>query len=334
MSESKSKKRKVRDEEEDVDVKEDAKSFRFNRKDVFLTYAQCDIGYKVILEQLKLIAPVAKWLGCDEKHADGNQHSHLYVQFQTAIDSKNIKVFDVRGYHPNIKKPKKAELSGLFAYIMKDGHYEGNVDILALKIDGFNRRRQDLNAFIDYVKFKGLKEVEWPITLPCGMRYNPTVLGKKRHIWIVGRPSMGKTTWVQDTFAGCRVFCRAPTEFPFETYEGEEVIIYDDIIPKFSELSAVSNVYKIKTHVPGKVRYRSCHWPLNQERIMIVLSNELPQYGHLHDAFLSRFVVIDYSEREDVVYPPRADRELEEALAQDVLIGLHRAPAIVIEQIE
>lgn len=333
---SKQKKRSkepVSDEDEVPNSQEEKKGFRFCREDVFLTYAQCPLGYEAILERLRELKPIAKYLASDEKHADGALHSHLYVKFASALDSKNPQVFDVQGYHPNIQKTKKGDLQRLFAYIMKDGKYAGDVgDLLVQRIDGFKKRRADLKAFQQYVAYKGAAEVAWPITLPCGMRYNPATLGKKRHLWIVGRPSMGKTTWLQDTFAGQRVFTRAPTDYHFEGYEGEKVIIYDDIIPKFEELSAVSNVYKIKTRVPGSVRFETIHWPLNQERIMIVLTNNPPQYGALQDAVLSRFVVVDYSERFDVSYPPEPDRDLVDALAADDLVNVRRrSNAFVIE---
>lgn len=112
---------------------------------------------------------------------------------------------------------------------------------------------------------------------------------------------MGKTFAVQSALAGTLAFNRSSNEFPYETYEGEEVIVLDDIIPKLVEIIAVSQVYLMETSVYGKVRYVQKYWPLNQARIMIVLTNTMPSYFD-EMAFKARFTVIDFRFEEEARY--------------------------------
>lgn len=130
----------------------------------------------------------------------------------------------------------------------------------------------------------------------------PTVVDKKRHYWIYGRPNCGKTWRTQESLASASVFVVPITEFPFEDFNGEDFLLYDDHVPKFAELASLSNVYPPgwRVHVYGKSRYTPRHWPTREQRggirTAIVLSNVYPNYGELQAPFEARFNILQAHE--------------------------------------
>lgn len=159
------------------------------------------------------------------------------------------------------------------------------------------RKKMDLDQWVRYKQHGRASEVQWPIKLMDGtlVAKPKTMHEKKRHWFIWGKPDIGKTTWVQTQFAGQKVFCRAPDgDAPFDDYDGEEVIIYDDVnIENLrSELIATSNVYSINTKVPGRTRYTTRYWPLEQLRTIIILGNDKPSF-YLDGWWESRFNMLD-----------------------------------------
>lgn len=108
----------------------------------------------------------------------------------------------------------------------------------------FVRTRTDNQAYTVY-KWKQNREDPFPYRLITGewiLRLDPKE--KKRHYWIFGPASYGKTRWAQTTFDNKRVFFAGrDARYPFDAYEGEDIIVYDDITPKLDELLYSSNIY-------------------------------------------------------------------------------------------
>lgn len=135
---------------------------------------------------------------------------------------------------------------------------------------------------------------------------------KKRHWLILGPPDIGKSRWVNQTFAGKAVFIRPATETPFEygSYCQQQVIIYDDFVPKWEEFVAVSNVHNVETHVPGRSRYRPNYFREGQARVIIWLLNpfNLPSYAkddksdERQALFEARFNVLRWNARDKEWY--------------------------------
>lgn len=99
-------------------------TFRINRLDIFLTYAQ--VGNAFTANELQHFIhtrtgadPVCSRIGT-EAHADGNTHFHVYAKWSKKLDTADARYFDFRGFHPNIENPKKA--SDVWAYCGKDGN--------------------------------------------------------------------------------------------------------------------------------------------------------------------------------------------------------------------
>ncbi len=92
--------------------------FQFNAKSLFGTYSQAPDLSREIIRDFYL------GLGCDqyligkESHQDGGTHFHVYIKWANSFRTRNVRHFDINGYHPNISKPRNER--ALFEYITKE----------------------------------------------------------------------------------------------------------------------------------------------------------------------------------------------------------------------
>jgi len=88
-----------------------------------LTYAQCGD-----LDPFKVVDRCAE-LGAEciigrEDHSDGGIHLHAFVDFGKKFRSRDTRVFDVEGFHPNVSPSKGRPAEG-YDYATKDGDIVG-----------------------------------------------------------------------------------------------------------------------------------------------------------------------------------------------------------------
>lgn len=98
--------------------------FRFDAKQVFLTWPRCSFEPEDILANVALnIGPtyeIAKWAICQEVHEDGYYHAHALLEFNKRFNSRNERVFDIDGHHPRIEK-RRGTVDQAIEYIEKEG---------------------------------------------------------------------------------------------------------------------------------------------------------------------------------------------------------------------
>lgn len=110
-------------------------SFRFAAKYGLLTYAQ--IGDRDIDEFGWKISDMLSGIGAEcivgaEYHADGGRHLHAFFMFERKFQSRNVRVFDLDGCHPNIVRGYSSPEEGA-KYAIKDGDViAGGLDISTL----------------------------------------------------------------------------------------------------------------------------------------------------------------------------------------------------------
>lgn len=96
--------------------------FDFNAKYALLTYAQCnDLRSEHVANHFESLE--AGLVVGVEHHADGGRHLHAFISFGRKFHSRDARVFDVGGYHPNIV-PSKGNPKGGYDYATKDGCVE------------------------------------------------------------------------------------------------------------------------------------------------------------------------------------------------------------------
>lgn len=94
-------------------------TFRFQAKYGLLTYAQCaDLdpwGVVSHLAGLGLECIIGR-----ESHSDGGVHLHVFFESEERFCTRDARVFDVGGYHPNVL-PSRRTPEKMFDYATKDG---------------------------------------------------------------------------------------------------------------------------------------------------------------------------------------------------------------------
>lgn len=78
-------------------------SFRFDAKKVLLTYSQTPHDADGLFEFINGLAAVLWARIALETHEDGGQHMHAAVEFRERFSSRQARVFDYNGSHPNIQ---------------------------------------------------------------------------------------------------------------------------------------------------------------------------------------------------------------------------------------
>lgn len=98
-------------------------SFRFNARNVFLTYPQCGgTTSEDLLAHFKtFIPPISYGLVSRELHADGSPHLHALFGWSKKYSTRDPRSFDFRNLHPNVQSPRV--LSDVAAYVRKDGSF-------------------------------------------------------------------------------------------------------------------------------------------------------------------------------------------------------------------
>lgn len=117
-------------------------TFRFAAKYGLLTYSQSD-G----LDPFRIVDVLAE-LGAEcivgkELHSDGGTHYHAFFMFDRKFQSRNPRIFDVDGRHPNILRGRKTPHQ-MYDYATKDG------DVVA---GGLQRPDDDVSTKTDSDEF-------------------------------------------------------------------------------------------------------------------------------------------------------------------------------------
>jgi len=93
-------------------------TFRFNARYALLTYAQCgDLDPGTVGRHLESLGSMC--IIGHENHADGGIHLHAFLDFGRKFSSREARVFDVGGFHPNIL-PGQRTPAKMYDYAIKD----------------------------------------------------------------------------------------------------------------------------------------------------------------------------------------------------------------------
>lgn len=95
--------------------------FKFDSLYAFLTYPHSNFEHNAIHEFLNSVRPVEWARVCTEQHSDGDTHCHVVAKFVSRFQSRNERVFDFEGRHPNIQSVRS--VSKAVAYVAKDGQF-------------------------------------------------------------------------------------------------------------------------------------------------------------------------------------------------------------------
>ncbi|AVN97897.1 putative RepA protein [Camellia chlorotic dwarf-associated virus] len=104
------------------------KQFRFASKNIFLTFAQCNLLMATLLDHLKHLLSnldIIYISVCSELHASGDPHLHAMVQLKKPLQTRNPRFFDYNSdrnnFHPSFEPLRNPRASK--SYIQKDGNF-------------------------------------------------------------------------------------------------------------------------------------------------------------------------------------------------------------------
>nr|QEQ92300.1 putative Rep protein [Camellia chlorotic dwarf-associated virus] len=102
--------------------------FRFASKNIFITFAQCNLLMSTLLEHLKQLLSNLdiKYISvCSELHASGDPHLHAMVQLKKPLQTRNPRFFDYNldgnNFHPSFEPLRNPRASR--SYIQKEGNF-------------------------------------------------------------------------------------------------------------------------------------------------------------------------------------------------------------------
>jgi len=104
-------------------------AFRFNAKRIFLTYPRCDAERETVRDLLVSTLGCQYYCVARESHVDGGYHLHAYGEWTTPFSTRDVRLFDVGGCHPNIQPVRSTKR--VLEYIRKsDSEALANVESL------------------------------------------------------------------------------------------------------------------------------------------------------------------------------------------------------------
>lgn len=297
------------------------KAFRFNRKSVMLTYSQCPVKEEDFLGKLLGLQDRIKLcFAKQEQHQDGSFHLHVFVLFTQKLDSRNPRIFDIQDgltrYHPNMRKLRgrgKEDLQGVYEYLCKDGgipkQLVGRINLFPNSKD-FLKRSRDFDAWCVYQYSRNCPDPVYPLRAPDGSDIlEPNPRNKRRHLWLHGPPSTYKTWWLVSQVLKYRAYKCIAGLYTFDNYNGEQIVYWNDLPPKFEQLLDICDTYPRMRDAPSQTRYFQKQIPANLVTLVIVTSNraindmffDLPQ--NCRDALHERFVEYDMERPENQNFP-------------------------------
>ena len=272
-----------------------AKPFQVQYKNIALTYSQCNVAGDVFKDAFKALPFVINHgifflKMVQEPHADDlGLHYHVALKVIKKPNLKNCRGFDItigdQVYHPNIMRMKTDWWATIYMGIAKVlwEHSEG-ASTVNLDIVEFGRKRkiyEDMRWYRNHLIFQKLKMPVWPLEIPyraidgrdCKITIpKPDPANKKRHYWVYGPPDVGKSLHLMHAFREYRVLF-PNSKYPFEAYDGQDLVVFDDVFPHYRDLLNCSNTYECSGVPVGDSRYCSVFWQQDHCRVMFVLLN-------------------------------------------------------------
>lgn len=209
--------------------------FRYTKKKVALTYAapvdeqhvwpDKEIAYFAIdyhfSEKGKIIE---KYIVAEEEHEDGRLHYHMYLEFNTRLDTTDARYFDIDGMHPNIgDKPGKKQW---LEYITKDGNfitnfYEPRMNPYKMALAAAEQGK--LKDGLNILKEKCTRDYLLNRRKIISGLIKPYI-GERRVTWLHGPTGTGKSHWADLQGAEDADF-----ENNFFSYRGGEVVVFNEV---------------------------------------------------------------------------------------------------------
>lgn len=259
------------------------KEWRVQYKEIGLTYSRCPMEREKLLEFLMEKHEIEEFFVAREEHkeeGDCPYHLHAWIKLVNKPNIRSAKYWDFEGYHPNVGKKKK---NWVWNYL-KNTKLDKKIDETPLTNipEGYvglaqsGKTEEALALFArqhpkEYVinldrvtkhirKLGRAKRVE--TIYKMGTDWRPDWDITKVSLWVYGPSGVGKTQYVKSLLTEMgKTFIRVTHIDGLKEYEGEDVIIWDDI--NFTQLTreACIHIATVEDARDIHCRHRVQHLP-------------------------------------------------------------------------
>lgn len=305
--------------------------FRLQAKNLFLTYSQVgELSRERVKEFLiEKLAPI-DYIIAKEKHEDGGDHFHCYLELAKKSNIKNARFLDIDGIHGRYEAVKSKKFC--MQYTIKKGDYDSSFDVqqrlksmenhtaiekninflkqiedngIAKSVrDGVINLRNLIQVEKNLNRLKELETVDEREDIPS-MLENPWNLELKLdtdnkccNYWIFSKGSnYGKTTWLKSLLRKyiCALW-NINEEFQPQIHRDTQMILFDE----FGKSGKGLSLYNLNLLCDGTYWITAKNrdpWQLSGQPIVIITSN-LDMHGVYGDSpnlinLRSRFEEID-----------------------------------------
>lgn len=307
-------------DENDFDAINEENGFRLQTRSIFCTYPQCPITpeemYKKIVEILKgkgISIKVAIFCQEDHKQADG-KHIHGYFEMDKKINTRDPRVFDVDGYHPNFQsaknkikiiryisgetKKKKGDPKVLFQYRIDYKTYlQTKKDHKTYFLPDLLNKKKRLCEVVDeepemIYKYGAVKRnlaAYWADK--AVQEFN----GKRKCFWIWGKPGIGKSFNVREAFKKGTVYVKGNHKW-WDNYIDQRIVLIEDL--DGSSLSHYIKIWADSYEFDGETKGGSVTLTYN---LLLITSNYT-----IYELFGPG---VDFEDEKDMKLNPKQEQE-------------------------
>lgn len=294
-------------------------SYRISSKSLFLTYPQCPLSLHDFLQLFSTLTNFGSnklyYISTEKHTSTEGDHLHVYIEYHEKQEMRDATSFytlihNNKKYVPHFEKIKKGEgnKNRIILYVCKYDNFITNYKPSSITSNNYSKNIADHAAWQRDRELVIRQPNIYPIKYFEQTIEKPDPSNKKRHLWIIGAPDIGKTYNLNKSLFSFTYYLRKPDRYPFESYNQEEIVVYDDIYPiTFQELTCITQTFtNSQTTVPGGSRYRPNYIHKDITRTIMVVSNDFPNYFTSDTnkidnskAFAARFKVIMLSHKKD-----------------------------------
>lgn len=148
-------------------------------------------------------------------------------------------------------------------------------------------------------EYHQLKEIAWPIKYRWFDIPKPDPAVKKRHWYVIGPSSLGKSFHLMNATMDMKVFWAESKRMDtaLESYRDQELLVFDDNKIDMHMVIDISNTHKYMKKRSAGDRNFDRYWKKNQTRTMVILSYlPLPNELGKDESFQERFNVLHVTE--------------------------------------
>lgn len=136
----------------------------------------------------------------------------------------------------------------------------------------------------------------YPIVTPWFTIEKPNPRTKLRHWIVIGPPNMSKSYMLIEAMGNMKRFVITTYKNKYDGYAGEDIIVFDDVIPERHDLIQLSNTDSMSRPTPESARYAHTKLRPNTTRTIICFDNKLREV--FEDAAIkARFILVNLYER-------------------------------------